>query len=393
MKTIRELELQGKRVLIRVDYNVPLDESGNITDDSRIRMSLPTVRHAVKQNARVILCSHRGRPKGKRVEEYSLAPAAKALSAMLEKPVPLAPDCIGPEVEAAVHRMRDGDVVLLENLRFHAGEEKNDPEFARALASLAEVYVNDAFAVSHRAHASVEGVTRFFSEKAAGLLLQKEMEYFHRSMAEPVRPLAAIIGGAKVSSKLGALEHMLDKVDRLLIGGAMANTFLKSRGLDVGASRVEDELLDAARQIFDRAAEKGVTVHLPVDVIAADRFAADAVCKQVTVQDIPPGWMALDIGPATVLLFSEALADARTIVWNGPMGAFEMDAFARGTMALAHAVASAHALSITGGGDSNAAIRKSGEADNISYMSTGGGAFLELMEGRTLPGVAALEGD
>lgn len=393
MKTIRELELQDKRVLVRVDYNVPLDENGNITDDSRIRMSLPTVRHALARNARVILCSHLGRPKGKRVAEYSLAPAARALSAMLEREVALAPDCIGSEAEAAVGRLGNGDVVLLENLRFHPGEEKNDPEFASALAALADVYVNDAFAVSHRAHASVEGVTRFFAEKAAGLLLQKEMDYFHRSMTEPVRPLAAIIGGAKVSSKLGALEHMLAKVDRLLIGGAMANTFLKSRGVDMGASRVEDDLLDAARRILDRAAEKGVKVHLLVDVIAADRFAADAVCKQVTVQDIPPAWMALDIGPATVLLFTEALADARTIVWNGPVGAFEMDAFARGTMALAHAVAAAHALSITGGGDSNAAIMKSGEADNISYMSTGGGAFLELMEGRTLPGVAALEGD
>ncbi|HHO48499.1 MAG TPA: phosphoglycerate kinase [Desulfobacteraceae bacterium] len=391
MKTIRELDVQGKRVLIRVDYNVPLDEAGIITDDIRIRMSLPTIRYAVEQGAKVILCSHMGRPKGKRVAEFSLAPAARALSVLLDKPVVLAPDCIGPEAEAVVNGMRDGDVVLLENLRYHAGEEQNDPEFARGLAALADMYVNDAFAVSHRAHASVEGVTRYCAEKAAGFLLQKEMEYFHRSMAEPVRPLVAIIGGAKVSSKLGALENMLDKVDRLLIGGAMANTFLKSRGLDVGASKVEDELLGAARQILDLAREKGVKVYLPVDVIAADRFAADAVSKQVPVQDIPPGWMALDIGPATVLLFTEALADARTIVWNGPMGAFEMDAFSRGTMALAHAVAAAHALSITGGGDSNAAIKKSGEADRISYMSTGGGAFLELMEGKTLPGVAALE--
>jgi phosphoglycerate kinase len=391
MKTIRDLDLEGKRVLIRVDYNVPLDENGNITDDIRIRMSLPTIRHAIEHNARVILCSHMGRPKGRRVAEYSLAPAARVLSDLLDRPVVLAPDCIGPKAEEVVSRMGDGDVVLLENLRYHAGEEKNDPEFARGLAALADVYVNDAFAVSHRAHASVEGVTRYCAEKAAGFLLQKEMEYFHRSMAEPVRPLAAIIGGAKVSSKLGALENMLDKVDRLLIGGAMANTFLKSLGMEVGASKVEDDLLDAARQILDRAREKGVNLYLPVDVVAADRFAADAVTKQVTVQDIPPGWMALDIGPATVLLFAEALADARTIVWNGPMGAFEMDAFSRGTMALARVVASAHALSITGGGDSNAAIKKSGEADHISYMSTGGGAFLELMEGKTLPGVAALE--
>jgi phosphoglycerate kinase len=392
MKTIRELALAGKRVLIRVDFNVPLDESGNVTDDIRIRMALPTLQYAISQKARLILCSHLGKPKGKRVAALSLAPAAAALSAMLQEPVRLAPDCIGPEAEAVVGAMQDGEVVLLENLRYHPGEEANDPEFARQLAALAEVYVNDAFAVSHRAHASVAAVTAHFADrKAAGILLQKEMDYFHRSLDEPVRPLAAIVGGAKVSSKLGALENMLAKVDRLLIGGAMANTFLKSQGLNVGASKVEDDLLDAARQMLARAREKGVKVYLPVDVIAADRFAADAVCKQVTVQDIPAGWMALDIGPATVTLFTEALADAKTIVWNGPMGVFEIDAFARGTMALAHVVASAHALSITGGGDSNAAVKKSGEAENISYMSTGGGAFLELMEGKTLPGVAALD--
>ena len=392
MKTIREMALAGKRVLVRVDFNVPLDESGNITDDIRIRMALPTLRYALEQKARLILCSHLGKPKGKRVAAASLAPVATALAEMLEQPVRLAPDCIGSEVEALVTGMRDGEVVLLENLRYHAGEEANDPEFARQLAALAEVYVNDAFAVSHRAHASVAAVTAHFADrKAAGLLLQKEMDYFHRAMSEPVRPLAAIVGGAKVSSKLGALENMLARVDRLLIGGAMANTFLKSQGIDVGASTVEDDLLASARQILAPAAAKGVKVFLPVDVIAADRFAADAVCKQVPVQDIPAGWMALDIGPATVTLFSEALADAKTIVWNGPMGAFEMDVFSRGTMALAHVVASAHALSITGGGDSNAAVKKSGEADNISYMSTGGGAFLELMEGKTLPGVAALD--
>jgi phosphoglycerate kinase len=352
---------------------------------------LPTLRYALAQKARLILCSHLGKPKGKRVSSFSLAPVAAALSGQLGQPVKLAPDCIGPEVETIVAAMQDGEVVLLENLRYHAGEEANDPEFARQLAALAEVYVNDAFAVSHRAHASVAAVTAYFPEsKAAGLLLQKEMDYFNRAMSEPVRPLAAIVGGAKVSSKLGALENMLAKVDCLLIGGAMANTFLKSQGLDMGASKVEDDLLEAARQILARASEKGVKVYLPVDVIAADRFAPDAVCKQVTVQDIPAGWMALDVGPATVTLFAEALADAKTIVWNGPLGAFEMDAFSRGTMALAHVVASGHALSITGGGDSNAAVKKSGEAANISYMSTGGGAFLELMEGKTLPGVAAL---
>lgn len=391
MKSIRELDIEGKRVLVRVDFNVPMDDAGNITDDIRIRMVLPTISYALEKNARVVLCSHMGRPKGKRVAEFSLAPVAEALAEMLGRPVTMAPDCIGPDTEAVVNTIQDGEVVLLENLRFHAEEQANDPEFARQLAALADVYVNDAFAVSHRAHASVEAVTRHFTVKGAGFLLQKEMDYFHRSMDEPVRPLVAIIGGAKVSSKLGALVNMLDKVDRLLVGGAMANTFLKSQGYEVGASKVEDDLLDAASRMLSKAKDKGVKVYLPVDVIAADRFAPDAVSKQVTIQDIPASWMALDIGPATVLLFTEALADAKTIVWNGPMGAFEMDAFSRGTMALAQVVGSAHALSITGGGDSNAAVKKSGEAGNISYMSTGGGAFLELMEGKTLPGVAALE--
>ena len=391
MKSIRELDIEGKRVLVRVDFNVPMDDAGNITDDIRIRMVLPTINYALEKNSRVVLCSHMGRPKGKRIEKFSLMPVAEALTKMLKKPVVMAPDCIGPETEAIANKIQGGEIVLLENLRFHEGEQANDPEFAKQLAKLADVYINDAFAVSHRPHASVEGVTKHFVAKGAGFLLQKEMDYFHRSMDEPIRPLVAIIGGAKVSSKLEALENMLDKVDRLLIGGAMANTFLKSQGYEVGTSKVEDDLLDAASQMLSKAKDKNVKVYLPVDVIAADHFAPDAVNKQVTIQDIPKNWMALDIGPASVLLFTEALADAKTIVWNGPMGAFEMDAFSRGTMALAQVVGSSHALSITGGGDSNAAVKKSGEASNISYMSTGGGAFLKLMEGKTLPGVAALE--
>jgi phosphoglycerate kinase len=393
MKTIRDLELNGKRVLIRVDFNVPMNEQGEITDDLRIRMVLPTIQYAIGQGAKVILASHSGRPKGKRVEKYSLKPIAERLAELLGQEVKLAPDCIGAETEEMVKswQVGNGYVVLLENLRFYAEEEGNDAAFSKQLAALADVYVNDAFAVSHRAHASVAGITAHVKEKAAGLLLHKELDYFHRAIDAPQRPLVAIVGGAKVSSKLNALTRMLDKVDKMLIGGAMANTFLKSQGLVVGASKVEDDLLDSARQILADAKAKGVKVYLPVDVIAADRFAPDAVCKQVTVQDIPEGWMALDIGPASVICFSEVLADAKTIVWNGPMGAFEMDAFARGTMALAHAVASSHALSITGGGDSNAAVTQSGEAGNISYMSTGGGAFLELMEGKVLPGVAALE--
>ena len=391
MKTIRDIDLHGKRVLIRVDFNVPMNEQGEITDDLRIRTVLPTLQYALEQGAKVILASHMGRPKGKRVEKYSLAPIAKRLTELIGKDVKLATDCVGPEAEKAVAALSCGEILLLENLRYHAEEEANDASFSKQLAALADVYINDAFAVSHRAHASVAGVTEHVTEKAAGLLLYKELDYFHRAIDTPQRPLVAIVGGAKVSSKLQALNRMLDKVDKMLIGGAMANTFLKSQGLAVGASKVEDDLLDSARQVMADAKAKGVKVYLPVDVIAADRFAPDAVCKQVSVQDIPDNWMALDIGPASVLLFSEVLADAKTIVWNGPMGAFEMDAFARGTMALAHAVASAHALSITGGGDSNAAVTQSGEAANISYMSTGGGAFLELMEGKVLPGVAALE--
>lgn len=391
MKTLRDIELTGKRALVRVDFNVPMNEAGEITDDLRIRTVLPTLRYLLEQKARVIVCTHMGRPKGQRVEKYSLAPVAAYLANLLGQPVPLAPDCIGPEVAAAVEALQDGQILMLENLRFHPEEEKNDPEFSRQLASVADVYVNDAFAVSHRAHASVVGVTLHVREKAAGFLLQKEVEYFHRSIDAPQRPLVAIVGGAKVSGKLEALRNMLGRVDKMIIGGAMANTFLKSQGYAVGASKVEDDLLTTADALLRQAREQNIKVYLPVDVIVADRFAPDAVCKQVTIQDIPDNWMALDIGPASVVCFNEVLADAKTIVWNGPMGAFEMDAFARGTMAMAHTVAASHALSVTGGGDSNAAIAQSGEAANISYMSTGGGAFLEMMEGKILPGVKALD--
>jgi phosphoglycerate kinase len=391
MRTIRDLEISGKRVLVRVDFNVPMDEAGTITDDLRIVTVLPTIDYALAQGARVILCSHMGRPKGQRVEKYSLAPVAAYLSSYYEKEVPLAPDCVGQETEAMVKAMQDGDILLLENLRFHAEEQENDPEFARQLAGLADVYINNAFAVSHRAHASVVGVPKYVARKGAGFLLEKELDYFHRSVDDPVRPLVAIVGGAKVSSKLGALSNMLAKVDAMLIGGAMANTFLKSQGLAIGASKVEDDLLGEADDLIRKAGEGGVKIYLPVDVIAAESFSADAASKRVTIQDIPKGWMALDIGPASVICFAEVLSDARTIIWNGPMGAFEMDAFAQGTRGVARAVASAHALSITGGGDSNAAVKKFGEADNISYMSTGGGAFLMLMEGKELPGVVALE--
>ncbi len=391
MKSIRDLSLAGKRVLLRVDFNVPMDEQLRITDDTRMTTVLPTIRYVLQEKGKLILCSHMGRPKGKRVEAFSLAPVASHLQTLLGIKVALAPDCIGPEVAAMVDKMVEGEVILLENLRFHAGETANDPLFSEQLAGLTDVYINDAFAASHRAHASVVGVAERVAEKGAGFLLQTEMDYFHKSMAEPVRPLVAVIGGAKVSSKLAALENLLGKVDRMIIGGAMANTFLKSQGLEVGGSKVEDDLLETAKLLIQKAEAKGVKLHLPVDVVVADRFAADAVAKTVTSCDIPSEWMALDIGPASSLLFREALQDAGTIIWNGPMGAFEMDAFARGTMALCRTLGELNALSIVGGGDSNAAVNKSGEGKNISYMSTGGGAFLELMEGKVLPGVAVLD--
>lgn len=390
MKTIRDLELAGKRVLVRVDFNVPMDEQGNITDDIRIRMVLPTIQYILEQKGKLILCSHMGRPKGQRVAAFSLAPVAVHLSGLIGQEVRMAPDCIGDATESMAALLQPGEVLLLENLRFYKEETENEPAFAEKLARLAEVYINDAFAASHRAHASVAAVPMLMKEKGAGFLLTTEMDFFRKAMAEPIRPLMAIVGGAKVSSKLGALQNMLDKVDRMIIGGAMANTFLKSQGVSVGVSKTEDDLLDTAWQLVQTAREKGVKLYFPVDFVVADRFAPDAVVKNVTAQDIPEGWMALDIGPASTICFQEALADVRTIVWNGPMGAFEMDAFARGTMAMCHAIAASHALSVTGGGDSNAAVKKSGEAGNISYMSTGGGAFLQLMEGKSLPGVDAL---
>ncbi|MEW6595791.1 MAG: phosphoglycerate kinase [Thermodesulfobacteriota bacterium] len=391
MKNIRDIDIREKKVLIRVDFNVPLDAQGNITDDIRIRGVLPTINHALDENARIIIMSHMGRPKGQRKPEFSLAPAAKRLSRLIAKEVKLASDCIGPEVQAMVDAMQPGDVLLLENLRFHAEEQANDEDFSRQLAALADVYINDAFAVAHRAHASVVGVTKFSKQCGAGFLLQKEMDYFHRSVSNPMRPLVAIVGGAKVSSKLGALRNLMDRVDKMIIGGAMANTFLKSMGHEVGQSKVEDDLLETARELIDKAKAQGVKLYLPVDCIVADRFEARAENKRVTIQEVPREWMVLDIGPATTTLFTEALEDAKTIIWNGPMGAFEMDAFSRGTMAMVQSVARSHALTIVGGGDTDVAVHQAGESNNISYISTGGGAFLMLMEGKKLPGVDALE--
>jgi phosphoglycerate kinase len=390
MQTIHDLEVKGKKVLLRADFNVPMDAEKNITDDIRMRMVLPTIQLLIEKGAKLIICSHCGRPKGERNMEFSLAPIAAHLQTLTGMKVTLADDCIGDAAEKTINAAADNEIVLLENLRFHSGETANDPEFSKQLASLAEVYVNDAFAVSHRAHASVVGVPELKSEKAAGLLLQKEIDYFRKSMGEPVRPLVAVVGGAKVSSKLGALTNMLDKVNKMIVGGAMANTFLKSMGINVGASKVEDDLLETAKKFVEDADARGVKLYFPVDFVVADKFDNDAVHMNVTFRDIPEGWMALDIGPASSILFREALSDARTIIWNGPMGAFEMDSFARGTMAMCQDIASSHALSIVGGGDSNAAVKKAGEEQNMSYMSTGGGAFLYMMEGKVLPGVAAL---
>ncbi|HDH98177.1 MAG TPA: phosphoglycerate kinase [Deltaproteobacteria bacterium] len=376
---------------MRTDFNIPLDDSGNITDDNRIRAALPSIRYAIEAGARLILCSHLGRPKGQRIEKFSLRPVAKRLGELTGREVSLAPDCIGDEVENQVNSMSDGEVLLLENLRYHQGETKNDPGFAGALAKMADVYINDAFAVSHRAHASVTGVPGLVKECAAGFLIKQELLYFKKAMEEPARPLVAILGGAKISGKLEAIKNILNRVDKLIVGGAMANTFLAAQGIDIGKSLTEKDLAGTARALIDQAKDKDIKFYLPVDCVIAQDLDTNAETRIVPTQEIPDDWMALDIGPATSDLFSEALYNAETIVWNGPMGAFELDSFSQGTMALAHAVGSSQALSIVGGGDTDLAIHRAGEVENISYMSTGGGAFLNLLEGKKLPGITALE--
>ena len=391
MKTIRDINLSGKRVLLRVDFNVPLDDALNVTDDTRIRGVLPTINYALEHNAKIIIASHLGRPKGKPMAEFSLKPAAKVLEKLLGKPVGFVEDCMGDAVSTLVANMQPKDILMLENLRFHPEEEKDDDAFAKTLAELCDVYVNDAFAVSHRKNASVYAVTRHAPVSAAGLLMEKEINYFNQAMKNPKRPLAAVVGGAKVSSKLGALENMLNQVDKIIIGGAMANTFLKSLGVDVGKSKIEEDLVETAKMILEKASAKKVRIYLPVDVVVADRLAPDASSRVVPVQEIPADEMALDIGPASSLLFKEALADTKTIVWNGPMGAFETDIFARGTLEMVSALTESGALTIVGGGDTDVAVHQSGKADQITYISTGGGAFLELLEGKALPGITALE--
>jgi phosphoglycerate kinase len=392
MKFIDELNLRGKRVFMRVDFNVPLDAGLNITDDHRIRAALPSMRHVIEAGGRLVLASHLGRPGGKRVAEYSLAPVAARVGDILGRKVGFAPDCIGDVVERMAGELGDGDVMLLENLRFYPGETKNDPEFAAALARLADVYVNDAFAVSHRAHASVVGIPAMVSECGAGFLLKNEVEYFHRALEAPERPLVAILGGAKVSSKLGAVRNILPVVDVLVIVGAMANTFLKASGCDVAGSLVEDDLVPTALELMRKAEETGRKIVLPLDCVVADGLEEDAETGIVRVESVPEGKMILDIGPETVEIVSDVVSEAGTVVWNGPAGAFEIKPFRSGTMEIAHAVGASSALSIIGGGDTDAAVHMAGEAGNISYMSTGGGAFLTLLEGKKLPGFEALEG-
>ncbi len=391
IRFIDELDLKSKTVIMRVDFNVPLDSSGNITDDNRIQAAMPTVRHALDSGARLIVCSHLGRPKGQRVEKFSLAPVARRLSEILGFDVPLAPDCIGQETAEMAKSVQDGRCLMLENLRYHKGETDNDPDFARELASLAQVYVNDAFAVSHRAHASVVGVPALLKECAGGFLMKSEITYFNRAMKNPERPVVAILGGAKVSSKLGAITNILPKVDVLIIGGAMANTFLLAQGFKTGKSLTEPDLVDTARSLIEDAEKRGVKLLLPVDAVVAPEFSESAPAETVSVSDVPDDRMILDIGPETTQKYCNALDGVATIVWNGPMGAFEMKPFSKGTMELAHAVGRSSALSIIGGGDTDLAVHLAGEKDNVSYMSTGGGAFLSLLEGKVLPGFEALE--
>jgi phosphoglycerate kinase len=388
--TINDVQLRNQRVIIRADFNVPLDDSLQITDDTRIRSTLPTINHVVDDGGKVILCSHLGRPKGKFDPKYSLAPVAKRLGRLLGKEVIFAPDCIGHAVEGLVAKMKPGDVMLLENLRFHPGEENNDDAFSKALAALGDVYINDAFGAAHRAHASTVGITKFIKASVAGFLLKKEIEYLEGAVENPVRPFVAILGGAKVSGKIGVIENLGKRVDKVIIGGGMAFTFLKAKGLEIGNSLVENDMLDFAKGIEEHAFSRGVKFYLPVDCVVAASRELSAESKIVPVQEIPKDWYALDIGPASVKLFTEAVQNAKTILWNGPMGVFEIDAYARGTLSIAHAIADAYALTIVGGGETAMAVHRAGESENISFISTGGGAALELLEGKPLPGLTAL---
>jgi phosphoglycerate kinase len=387
--TVDQIELKGKRVFIRVDFNVPQDEKSNITDDTRILLSLPTIRFVSEAGGKVILASHLGRPKGKKDPKFSLAPVAGRLSQLLGKKVALATDCIGEEVQRQIGGMKEGEVLLLENLRFHPEEEKDEESFSKALASLCDAYVNDAFGAAHRAHASTEGITRFVKVVAAGFLMMKELQSLDKALVNPEKPYVAILGGAKVSDKIGVIQNLLDKVTTLLVGGGMAYTFLKGEGFEVGKSLVEEDQIGFSHSLLERAKNK-IKFLLPSDHVAAERMDARAKKEIVKSEQIPSGWVCLDIGPETVKAFSEEIQSAKTIVWNGPMGVFEMEPFSHGTFAIARAIASASAFSIVGGGDSVAAVNQAGVADRIGHISTGGGASLEFLEGKKLPGIEAL---
>jgi phosphoglycerate kinase len=390
--SVRDLAVRGRRVLVRCDLNVPLAE-GRVADATRIRASLPTIRRLLDEGARVVLMSHLGRPKGKVVPEMSLAPVASVLSAELGTDVGMAPDCVGPAVEALAAGLGDGEVLLLENLRFHAGETENDPGFAAQLAKLGDLYVNDAFGTAHRAHASTAGVVPLMEAAAAGFLMEKELEYLGGATAEPARPYVAILGGAKISGKIDVLENLFGRVDSILVGGAMANTFFRAKGWETGDSLVEDDRIEMARELLARAEREGVALHLPVDCVIATRFAEDAETKVVPADGMPAGWTMLDVGPETVAAYGAVIRAGKTVLWNGPMGVFEMKPFAGGTFGVAEALVDATAqgaVTIVGGGDSAAAVAQAGLADRVSHVSTGGGASLEFLEGKTLPGVAAL---
>ena len=391
-KTIRDIDVKGKKVFVRADFNVPMDEHQNITNDTRIRATIPTIRHLLDGGAAVILACHVGRPTEAREPKFSTKPIVARLSELLGHEVKWAPDCVGPEAEKAAAALKPGEVLLLENLRYHKEEKKNDPAFAKQLAALADIAVDDAFGVAHRAHASNVGITSYL-ETVAGFLMEKEINYIGKTLEAPKRPFVAIIGGAKVSDKIGVIENMIDKVDTIIIGGGMAHTFDASKGYPIGDSLCERDKIGLAKELLEKAEKKGVKVGLPVDVVIADKFAADANTKTVDVDKIPDGWQALDSGAKTSEEYVKALQGAKTVIWNGPMGVFEFDAFAKGTEAVAHAVAEATkrgAVSIVGGGDSIAALKKTGLSDRISHISTGGGATLELLEGKVLPGIAAL---
>lgn len=390
-KTVRDIDVSGKRVLVRADLNIPLDEeTGAISDDTRILAVIPTIRYLIDRKARVILCSHLGRPQGKVVDELRLAPVAGRLSEILGSPVEMATDCIGPQVEEVVGRLKEGDVLLLENLRFHPEEEKNDPGFAKALARLADIYVTDAFGTAHRAHASTVGVAEHLPA-VGGFLMETEIDVMYKALNDPVRPFAAIIGGAKINSKIGVLEYIMDKVDSLLIAGGMSSTFLKALKYDVGQSSVKEDKVSLAQLLMEKAAEKGVHLLLPSDVVVADRFASDARSRTVPVDNVPASWYVMDIGPRTIGLFEAKLRKSKTIIWNGPVGVFEFPKFSKGTEAMANLLAGLDATTIIGGGSTAEAVVERGLAGKITHVSTGGGASLKFMEGKTLPGVVVLQ--